>query len=576
MSIEKDAKVHVGIEGTEDVAGAADKALGPWERRAQQVGSAVGGAMNAVGSAVGNVIQDLARVGTALGALDMQAAVARYRAYADTIQRQSVVVGQSVGTLKQQFADLQAKTALPDERIQKFSTALQRSTYDTGNSAAAIKALNDEAIATGRSLEEMGPLGTQLHNSLGVAFDAMPNALGAIRHAADESGESVAALQDQVVALAPALARLNTGDLTRFTATMAQLGKGLPPELQKEVQQRVINRLSANPEGLRHQLGMKREDFYDQYGRQRMDDQFLGRVREMAVKRWGKNALDVLSQGQNLGPMAARALMGFEPGDVDFALAGKGKREAASIADQYLGSEAGKSAVTRAKIEAGKRESAGGPLSKLQDFVGGLFENHPLAGVVGSAAALNLTGGLVRGLFTAGARGGGSVAMNAVGGGLSFLGGGSALLGGGVASLMLAQVGLAAHSMLEIKKGADSARLSMTEGLTTQQRGRVGALVRAAERAAGTTPEEFQRQLGPTLAGITDVRNAGMPGFDPRLAAIRKGLETGELQAGAAGPDLVNALKEAMKGTQLEVVVHIQDDSGNPNLVTASQKGAPQ
>ena len=569
MSIEKDAKVHVGIEGAEAVGGAADKALGPWERRAQQVGSAVGSAMSSVGSAVGSVISDLARVGTALGAVNLDALAGKYRSFNDAIARQSVVVGQSVGTLKQHFADLQSKTALPDEQLQKFSGALQRSTYDAGNSSAAIKALNDEAIATGRSLEDMAPIGTQLHNSLGVAFDAMPGALGAIRHAADESGESVGALQEQIVSLGPALARLNVGNIDRFAATMSQLGKGLPAELQKEVQQRVIGRLTANPEGLRHQLGMKREEFYDEYGRQRMDDQFLGRVREMATKRWGRNALDVLSQGQNLGPMAARALMNFEPGDVDFSLAGKGKATAASLANQYLGSDAGQEARKAAERAAKDREIGGKQVNSLQQWFRDVMPDDPIlrwgVGVVGAKLGSKLLGG-----------GRAAAGLNAVGAGLSYLGGGSALLGGTVGATMLAQIGLAAHSMIQIKKGADSARLSVAEGLTTQQRGRVGALVRAAERAAGTTPEEFQRQLGPTLAGITDVRNAGMPGFDPRLAAIRKGLETGELQAGAAGPDLVNAFKEAMKGTRLEVMVHVQDDSGNPNVITASQKGAPQ
>lgn len=574
----KDAEINVGISGVDDVAGAADRALSPWERRGEQVAHGLQKGFGAVGEAISDVATDIARVSTVMASLDLAGSANSYRTYTDQVTRYSVAAGTSVQELRKRFAELEEKTALPDERIARFSQSLQRSTHDAGNSSGAIKALNDEAIATGRTLEEMAPLGTVLHNSLGVAFDKMPAALEAIRNSTDGSAESVATLQQQFVALGGTFAHLATGDIQRLAATMSALGKGLPPELQKEVQQRVVGRLMANPEGLRHQLGMKREDFYDQYGRQRVDADFLTKVRGAAVRRWGKNALDVLSQSQNFGPMAARALMSFEA-PPEGGVHGNGP-SAAAAATQYLGSEAGRDARLRAEIERKKRDEAGKDIAGVQGWVGDLIKDHPVLGAVGAQVGLRLGAAGLKALLAGGGEGGGSVAGSALTSGLTSLGGGSVgaggLIAGGTLAGAAATMALTVAAVNPLNKAMPQIRSETEDQLFGMQLGRVRAMVHAGEQAAGTSPEEFAAQLGPTLDAMTAARNQSLPGYDPQLAAVRRGLETGEVKTSELGPEIAKALVEALKASPLQVAVHVTDDTDNPVNVTARSQGAPQ
>jgi hypothetical protein len=590
--IVKDAEVRVGITGTEDIAGAAERALGPWERAGKRVQSALGSLGTAVGGALAGIAQDIARVGTALGAIDLAGSTAKFLSYREQLARTSVVAGASIDALRQRFKQLGDKTTLPDEALARFSGSLRQATYDTGDSSASVKALADEALATGRSLEQLGPLGETLHTALGTGLTDLPDALARIRTAAEELGTSggPAALQDQIAHLGGVFSQVSIkgkADSDALIATVGELGRGLPARQQAEVQQRVLSRLLANPEGLRHQLGIDVDKFYDAQGKVNDLPGLIEKVRENAIKRWGSRAREIMSQPQNLGSVGTAALWAFDVEAARRAARAPLSTGAAETGAAFRTSEVGEDIARRNKLAQEKRDQAGGLLAKIQSGLSSVLPENPLvqfallqlAGRLGSAGI----GALLAG---GGAAGGGAAAPSLAGRALSStlqgIGGGTTGIGlaAVAASLLTTYGGFKLLGLDDFNAKREQITAETEQQLEAQRRGRVGAIVRAAERAAGTdpTPEGFRRELGTRLVSeIEGVPEAGVPG-DRTLQAIAAGLATGTVPAsvGREAPDLVAALREALKDSPLEVVVHIEDASGHPNHVVARSKGAPQ
>ena len=579
----KDAEVRVGITGTEEIAGAADRAFGPWERGGKKVEAGLKSVGRSIAGALGGVAQDVARVGTALGTLDLAASTAKFLAYREVLARSSAAVGTSIDGLRDRFKQLGDRSALPDEAIQRVSDSLRQATYDASDSSQSIKALADESLATGRSLEQLAPLGATLHESLSVAFTDIPGALARIRTAAEELGTvgGPAALQDDIAHLGGTLsqASLKTkADVANLIGAVAELGKGLPAQQQAQVQQRTFGRLLANPEGLRRQLGTKFENFYDEHGKVRDEPELIDKLRQNAIKRWGLRAREVLSQPQNFGPEATAALFAYDVQAAKKAAEAKLSKGAQKTGDEFRSSDVGSDIATRNKLNQTKRDEGGGLLARIQSGLNSILPESTLLRFgllqVGARAAPAAIGAL----FGGGGAAGGTGLVGAGGAALGGLGG--VALAGLAAGLLNLFGGLKMMGVDKLSAAMPHIRGDLQQQLEQRRLGRVGMIVRAGERAASTdpTPEGFRRELGPRLVSTIEGYPAGgIPG-DEGLKAIARGLATGTVPASVSrdSPDLVAALREALKDSPLEVVVHIEDASSHPNQVVARSKGAVQ
>lgn len=577
--ITKDATLRVGIEGTEDIAGAAERALGPWERATKRISSTLGTFGSGVAGMFREMASDIARVSTALGTLDLAGSVGKFVSYRNEIARQAVATGTHLDQLRERYKALGDRTELPDESIARFSSALRQTTYDSRDSSKAVKSLADEALVTGRSLEQMGPIGETLHDYLGASFDDIRDYLARIRTVADSLGTSggAAALQDQIAHLGGTLSQVSIkgkADAEQLIATVGELGRGLPAREQERVQQRVLGRLLANPEGLRHQLGIRYEQFYDEQGHIRDLPGLIGRVQRNLVQRYGLRVREVVSEQQNFGPEGAAAFFAFAPEAARRAQAQKLSREAEQKATEFRQSEAGQDIAQRNRLEQNKRDDAGGLLAKVQSTLAGVLPENPFLQFIAAQGLIKMGGWGIGKLLGTG--GGGVAARGLIGRGIAGYGG--SLAAGSPLAIGSAAIGAsflnfwAAAKVLEpLNRAMPQIRDETEAQLRAQRAGRVGAIVRAAERStANPTPEEFKRQLGPRL--IAEIER------DPALQAITQGIATGSVPAsvGQQAPDLVQALRQALKDSPLEVTIHIEDDSSSPHQFVTLNKGAVQ
>src|SRR6185312_7594449 len=312
--ITRDATVHVRAEIDDDIATTAERLFSSLERGAQVVQSRLGAITSTLGQTFANVASDIARVSTALGAVDLGSSVQRYVRYREEVARTAASVKASWEGLSGQYKTIGDRALVSDEAIAKVARSLQQTTYDASDSSKAIEALGSEAIATNRSLDQMASIGASLRAELGQSFSAIPDALGRIRAAADNVGMSggPAALQADVASLSAAISQFAVKSENAFSGavgSLAELGRGLPAAQQARVQQRVVGRLLSDTEGLRRQLGIHNEDFYDEEGHIRQDlGSLIGRIQTMATRRWGLRAREVLAQPQNFGPEGAAAI----------------------------------------------------------------------------------------------------------------------------------------------------------------------------------------------------------------------------------------------------------------------------
>lgn len=601
--INKDATVRVGLEVDDNVATAAERILGPIDRAAQSVSTKLGAVASETGRVFANVAMDVARVATALGTVDLGASVARFVRYREEVARTAAATGQSFDALTQRYKTVGDRLAISDEAVSRFSRGLQVATYDASDSSRAIEALGNEALSTNRSLDQMAPIGEALHNELGQSFDDIPDALARIDAAAEKLGTSggPAALQAEIAGLGATISQVSIksrADFANITGSIAELGRGLPAKQQERVQQRIIGRVFSDTEGMRRQLGVNFEQFYDEQGKVKDLPGLLGRVQQMAVKRWGLRAREVLSQPQNFGPEGAAAIMGYDPEAARAAAEARLSTTAADRARAYRQGDVGKAIAQRHRLDQDKRDQAGGFLAGIQDSIGSLFEGHPIAGHIAALTGLQLGASGLKWLFAPKLM---QAAVGAIEGGEGLGAGGGALskispaarLGtsalqwlvsgsaGSIATGALALSALTTYGGIKMT-GLDkfnetigAQRNQLQQQFETARVGRVYAILRAADRSSGAgdgdfSPERYRRELGPRLMGeIAE---------DPALQLVASGAANGAVPAGLEqqAPALAAALRDALKDVQLNVQLQLQDDTGSPHRVVARQKGAHQ
>jgi hypothetical protein len=325
---------------------------------------------------------------------------------------------------------------------------------------------------------------------------------------------------------------------------------------------------------------VKFEDFYNEEGKVRDLPGRLEQVRQMAVRRWGMRAREVLSQSQNFGPEGAAALLAFDINAARAAAQAQTSGRAAKTAEGFRSSDVGADIARRHRLSADKRDQAGGLLASIQSGISSVLPDNPLlqfallqlAGRVGAGAIGTFFGS------GGGAATGGSVAGRVLAAGLGGTGG--AVLAGASAAFLNLYGGMKLMGVDQLNAARPQIEAETQAHLELQRQGRVHAIVRAAERAATTdpTPEGYSRELGPRLIAMLEgVPSQGVPG-DEALRQIASGLATGTVPASVSqqAPDLVAALREALKDSPLEVVVHIEDASGHPNAVVVQSRGAQQ
>ncbi len=86
-------------------------------KRREQVTTGLGRIAGAAGSVFGSMVGDLARVTTALGAIDFAGSANKYRAYTKTSRAWAPSPRKSVDELKKKYEDLAKVTGISDEKL---------------------------------------------------------------------------------------------------------------------------------------------------------------------------------------------------------------------------------------------------------------------------------------------------------------------------------------------------------------------------------------------------------------------------------------------------------------------------
>jgi hypothetical protein len=586
--ITKDATVNISAKVDPDIATAAERIFSPLERATQNVQTRLGSIASTTALTFANVAMDIARVSTALGAIDLASAANRYVRYREEVARTAAVAGTEWERLATKYKTVGDNVATSDESVSKFARNLQQTTFDASDSSQAIEALGQEALNTNRSLDQMAGLGEAVHNEFGAQFEDIPAMLARIRTTADTLGTTggPAALEAQLASLAGSISKFSLktdADIAAAVSSVGELGKGLSPTQQARVQQRVIGRLESDTEGLRRQLGILYEEFYDERGKIR--DNFgdlIQKVQQAAAKRWGLRAREVLSQPQNFGDAeTAAAVMAFDNAEARTSATTPLTKEAAEKARTFLDSDIGRDIVKRLRIERNKRDEGGGPLADIQAATGEWMSEHPFLTLFGGQAAWRLGSQALGWAFKGTAAGEGALgAVGAASPAGQLVTGGLGWLGGTVAGSLAAGTGLAALTYFALDKmglgkfndSIEPFRKQLEAQGNATREGRVYAIVRAAERAdeGGFTPERYRQELGPRLMGEI--------ARDPALQAVASGAASGVVPHGLdqQAPQLAAALRDALKDVKFNVQLQLQDDTGSPHRVVVANRGARQ
>lgn len=511
--ITKDATLSVGIEGVDAIANAAGKALDPWKKAQDTAAKSWGRFGEDVGRSLGGIVTDIARTVTVMGTLDVGRQAAGFRGFQETLARFGAVSGQSIGTLQERFTALAA--AQPEFKVDQYmatASALQRMTGDGRGAVEIMQQLAQQAISTNQTLDEMASTVSTLRNAFNIGLKQTPELLAAIHTAGERSGQAGggAALQRQIQALSPTISKLNIKDQRGFVNMMSQLGAGLSEQQQSEVQQRALSVMTRDPEILRMRLGMKRSEFFDKQGRINFDSKFAARWLDLVRRDVGKGNVErVLSQEQNLGPMATAAVLGLDQQKID--------RQAAQADIRGAGLDKGVEDAMRVqqRNELEQMTGVGGIMATLQNKWNKTFEGHPLlqagAGMLGvGGVSMAATKGL-------------PLLGKALFGGAGGAGAGAAKLAGPAGLVLAAGVGgYQAGAALDESAGLSDKWAELMASMTGVK-----------------TPKMAQRQ-----AIEEDQQRRGVSGVDPAFLTA-----------------LTAAITDAVKDIKTEVTVVNQSDS---------------
>lgn len=432
--IKKDAKITVGVEGAEDVGAAASKAFAPWEAGGKRIAQGIQSAGNAVASFAQTAISDITRVASAAAGISAAQGIASFRALEDQIARLGAASGKSLGNVRGEIAAAAKGAQLGESTVAAWAKGVGRLTYDYGQGARSIAAFNQEALATGRSAEEMAPLAVALHNTLGVAGDTADE-LGRMRSMADALGTTggPAALQDRLVAVSGVLDTLGhktAAQRHNLEAMVAGLGKGLSAEGQTRVTSRILGDIAKDPRGYERMLGLKKGSLLDDQGHVADPMRVLELTQAHLKKRGGGNQAHAQMIAANMlggDYEAGAALLNADVGAMRRAAALGPSGDAAKAAAAYQGSEAGQIAAAQQDKERNQR-AIGAKLSPYLLSVEQAAASNPLLTMAGITAG----GGLLSSAVGGGIRGGAGMLASL------FSGGGGKGGAGGVGALAAA------------------------------------------------------------------------------------------------------------------------------------------
>jgi len=398
----KDIKITAGIEGVEDVGKGADKALTPWEKKAQAAGAAIK-------SAFTGAFQDITRVLTVGNAISFAQAIDSARKFREDVGRLSATAG-PVGQLRAQIDAIGNAKLLRASEIIDADRGLGRIVYSAKNAMGAIGGLQDEALATGETLQQKLPLGAALMNGLGVAGNKVAGELGRVRDLADSLGTSggLLAAEDRLTNMAGLLEEIGAktdSDRAKLEALALGLGKGLGAQAGARAAGGILGALSGNREQFAALAGMKITALTNDDGSLNVDAAAKALPR---IQQWIRRQ----SKDRGMQQMIATGLVGGDRqagaallnGDVTAILAAAGNAKdtgkTAGEAAAFRGSEAGQAIGRQIAMERNARNTAES-LLPVADAAQGYLANHPLAGTMALGVGGNLAGAGIGGALSA-------------------------------------------------------------------------------------------------------------------------------------------------------------------------------
>lgn len=544
-----EAKVKIGVQGAREAQG-----------KVKELGKAFKGMGAEIGTIGAAMLSQFSGVALALAKVDPSSAAGRFRTYRQSLIELSVASGRSVDAIKGQFANLQKTTLLPDEQLAKFGNTLAKTTYDFGDSTQAIQALRESGAAAGKSLEEMGPIASTLHNSFGETFGQMPESLARIGAAADTLGTigGPGVLMDSIASLGSMISQVSVKgkkDADELIGALAAVGKGLNPEAQKRVQSKLLGVFTSGGEQFRENLHISRKDFYDEQGHIKVNEANVKRLRDYYLKRTGgsvSGARRLASFSNNLGPELAFNL--FSPDfmkNLDAAKNAPPSDKAAKALSDAIHSQAGQQIKRQQKTEQQNREGVGSPTNDLQDWALKAMPNSP----VSRYAVTEGISGLVHGAVLVGGIKVASKWMAARG-----------------ATAALGETGAAAAGATET--GAAVAGAAGTTGAAALLGG--AALVAGAGAAGygiGTYVDKKLDLSGKIAKGLYDLFH---PDVAKERAAIKGPVQTAAAAALGGVPGVPGApipVTIVGIGAPVTANVHVTDSSHHPNHFVGTQKG---
>jgi hypothetical protein len=578
MSLQRDGSVTIGVEGAEDVAAAAAKALRPWEDYSRKAQSAVVTMGKAVGDTFKQSAQDIARGVTGLAAFDFGQQIQSAIKFREESARMAAVSGRGADELRAKFAAQEKAIYSSRQENEAFAKSFGRLTGNYKDAAKAADSLGVEALYANRSLAEMGGIGKVLYTATG-SIDGMADALGSIHAQAGTASGGLNRLRDNVEHLGAAFSMLsrNGNNVKDLIAFAGGFGKGLSPEAQQRVQQRMVGFITADPRRTERMLRSqgelgKGESILDENGQVKDLIGTIAKWQRAEVKKRGVNARRIIMQENNLGPEAGAALMNFDEGAARRAAAMSG----GTGGNPLTGTAEGKFIADQLALRGKQQEIADKAIPAAGGFMAWASENPALAAGVallgpglaakGTGAALGAGGRLLAGMLGigGGAGGVGAGAGAAAAGGAAAVGSGTVLAAEG-AGMTLAQ----------ITAGETAGGLLAGAGLGTGLG--IGGVVGGGALAAGAVLHDIGEDRA-TMGARYLSEHAGMPGMltgqvkqvigaanrgriTPNLLAqIESNPELGQVASGALERQIdISGLSDAMRAAVRDAVSQLGD-----------------
>lgn len=417
-----DLRITAGVDGAEDVARAAPRALTPWEAGAKSAGKALKDSFE-------GAAKDMIRVVTIGNAISFSHAMESANKYRQEIGRLSATNGPVV-QLRYQIEGLSRAKLINEREAVSASRSLGRITYDAKGSVAALGALADEAQATGETLTDKLPLGAVLMQQMGVAGASVGDELGRIRSLMDSLGTSggLLAAEDRFKSMAGLLGEIGAQtdtDKAKIEALVLGIGKGQSAEVGKRSAAAVLGDINKDRRGWeRFALGGKWGSLTDANGNLNVDTALhalevgqrkirlaghgnRGLTQQIATNMFGSEQAGAAFLNMNVDEMRRAA-----------ATAGVSSKTAAEAA-AYRTGDAGKAEGSEQEIERNTRKTAE-QLQPVSDYFRSMLGQHPVSGQLGLSVAGSLGAKLI-----------GSILGRSIGGGDSAGGGGAAGSPGG-------------------------------------------------------------------------------------------------------------------------------------------------